>query len=71
MALKVVELLQNKNAKVLFIDDKIKPGKQTKRFNLKKIIIIKSRIKIGTAKVTVGLKKSGQYIEYCVTDFNK
>ena len=71
LALNSKSLIENKNAIVLFEDTNIKKGNQTKKFNLQKLFVIKSKINIGTAKLTIGLKKSGKHVEYCVTSFYK
>ena len=71
LALNINHLLTNETAEVLLKDSNIKTGKQTKKFNLKEIFILKSKINIGTAKLTIGVKKSGKHIQYCVTNFYK
>ena len=69
LALKLPEII--KNAVIYKSNLKPKPGKQTKKFYFSEIFILLSKISIGTAKLTIGYKKSGKYIEYCITNFNK
>ena len=60
-----------KEAKIYKTNLQPKAGKQTKKFNFSEIFILKSELDIGTAKITVGYKKSGKFIEYCITHFKK
>lgn len=60
-----------KEAKIYKTNLQPKAGKQTKKFNFSEIFILKSELDIGTAKITVGYKKSGKFIEYCITNFEK
>ncbi|MBO4738485.1 MAG: hypothetical protein J5606_02880, partial [Bacteroidales bacterium] len=46
--------------------------KQIERYYFNEIAILKSYIQnIGYAKLTIGYKKSGKYLEYCITNFYK
>ena len=69
LALNSIKLIESKKAKIIYIDEKIKKGNQSKRFHLNKMFVIKSEINLGVAKLTIGLKRSGNYIQYCITNF--
>lgn len=44
-----------------------KPGRQTKEFGFKVLFILKGTHKGHVTKVTVGMKRKGSVLEYCIT----
>ncbi len=68
MALNILHVIRN--AAIQEKDLAPKSGNQTKKFHFIKIHILWVKIRYyGVAKLTVGEKRSGNVIEYCVTDF--
>ena len=46
-----------------------KGGKQTKEFFFKKIHVLEVHVKYyGTARLTVGERSAGNFVEYCITN---